>query len=121
MVIKLDGFKKLLNQKTNEIIKYQRECINKNNQLEKLKSAIQSTKAQKMQFNPSSISTKKTTTTLNKAFKYSSDKIKDFTEYDFDEEIQSDAMKSKEINKDLIDDSDEDQKDKKKLILRNEK
>ena len=113
------SLKQLLNRKNNEIIKYQRDCINKKNQIEKLKSASKSFSTKKIPFCPSTIPNNKKNNTINvdnsTKMKSTTNKIKDFSEYDLENENEEKkkVLNIKNYSNDLIDDSDnEDEKEK---------
>ena len=102
----IENSKKIINLKNNEIIKYQREYINKKNQLEKIKSASKSNSVKKIPIYPPNTtnSNKKTTTTINKGYSpkinNSPNNIKEFEEYPKglidDSEDEENKVKEKE-------------------------
>ena len=127
LILKYNSLKKLLDQKTNEIIKYQRDIIEKKNQIEKLKSLLLSktnNSSNKIPC-PSTISSTKrheSNKLLYQKNKLSSNKVRVFSEYDrdvdtlTDEPCGSNKLSSYKGNsQDLIDISDKEEMEKKKL------
>ena len=110
--INVNNLQNLLNQQKTEIIKYQRECMNKTAQIEKLKSATKASSKKKIPFCPSAFSNKKTYNTINREesrrYKNDFNKIKAFTEYDQEnsDEDKKKILSIKDFSNDLIDDFD---------------
>ena len=123
---KNNSLKKMLNQKTNEIIRYQRDSIEKKNQIEKLKYLLSSklNNSNNKIPCPSTISTskrKESNKLINQKNKSSSNRDREFSEYDRDIDYFTDEFCSsnkvssfKGNSQDLIDISDKDEIDRKK-------
>ena len=117
--INYQNMKKLLYKKNNEIIKYQKECKDKNNQIEKLKSIEKTYSSKKIPYYSSTASNKSKNNTINNdnypKLKDFANEIKDFNEYkqENNNKISKNKTSTKDFAKNLIDDSDEDNNNEK--------
>ena len=126
LLAKNNVLNKTLNEKTNNIIRYQRECFDKNNQIEKLKSLLLSKSKNSSKIPcPSTISSSKrhdsNKNLYQKNNKTSSNNIRDFSEYDHDydnftdeKEYSNKILSYKGNSQDMIEISDKDEIESKK-------